>query len=105
MGRSTRRGPATGLNDRAASTNDAATRFGAPEHLGESRDHALLSSLPDIVLVRDAGGILTYCSPSVSDALGYRPAELEGTRERDLIHAGDVGFSARRSAATPAGSL
>ena len=35
--------------------------------------------------------ILTYCSPSVFDALGYQPAELEGTHERDLIHASDVG--------------
>ena len=51
---------------------------------------ALLSSLRDIVLVRDADGILTYCSPSVSNALGYQPDELEGTPERDLIHASDV---------------
>ena len=57
MGRSTRRGLATRRNDRVASTNEAVARFGAPEHLHESRDHALLSSLPDIVLVRDADGI------------------------------------------------
>src|SRR5712671_6234866 len=90
MGRSMRKGLANGRNDRVDSTNEAVARFGAPEHLGVGRDHALLSSLPDIVLVRDAGGILTYCSPSVSDALGFQPAELEGTRERDLIHAGDL---------------
>ena len=90
MGRSTRRGLANGRNDRVASTNEAVARVGAPEHLGVGRDHVLLSSLPDIVLVRDAGGILTYCSPSVSDALGFQPSELEGTRERDLIHAGDL---------------
>ena len=35
-------------------------------------------------------GVLTYCSPSVFDALGYEPDELEGTSERDLIHASDV---------------
>ena len=51
---------------------------------------ALLSSMRDLVLVRDSGGLLTYCSPSVSDALGYQPGELEGTPERDLIHASDV---------------
>jgi diguanylate cyclase (GGDEF)-like protein/PAS domain S-box-containing protein len=77
MGRSTRRSPAPGLHDR-----DVAH---------DARDHALLSSLHDIVLVRDADGILTYCSPSVSHALGYQPTELEGTPERDLIHANDVG--------------
>jgi diguanylate cyclase (GGDEF)-like protein/PAS domain S-box-containing protein len=71
MGRSTRRGLTTGPS-------------------AEGLDHALLASLRDIVLVRNADGYLTYCSPSVADALGYEPAELEGTRERDLIHASDV---------------
>ena len=103
MGRSTRRGLATGRNDRVASTNEAVARFGAPEHLHESRDHALLSSLPDIVLVRDADGILTYCSPSVSEALGFQPAELEGTRERDLIHAGDLDARDDLVSASPPG--
>jgi diguanylate cyclase (GGDEF)-like protein/PAS domain S-box-containing protein len=69
MGRSARKASAQQLDDRAL---------------------ALLSSMRDVVLVRDADGILTYCSPSVSDALGYEPWELEGTRERDLIHASDV---------------
>ena len=78
MGRSTRRVPATA---------SGLERSGAEE----AREHALLSSLRDIVLVRNADGILTYCSPSVSDALGYQPTELEGTPERDLIHANDVG--------------
>src|SRR4051794_32153852 len=67
-----------------------------PQDAGEgtsaslARDHALLSSLRDIVLVRDADGLLTYCSPSVFGALGRRPAELRGTRERDLIHPNDL---------------
>src|SRR4051794_17230172 len=56
----------------------------------EARVRALLSTLPDVVLVRDAHGLLTYCSPSVYDALGYQPAELEGTLERDLIHTHDI---------------
>src|SRR5258708_32103801 len=103
MGRSTGRSLATGRTDRVASTNEAVSRFGAPEHLRENRDHALLSSLPDIVLVRDADGILTYCSPSVSDALGFQPAELEGTRERDLIHAGDLGARDDLVSASPPG--
>ena len=73
MGRSTRRSPSPGQGETS-----------------EARDHAVLSSLRDIVLVRDANGILTYCSPSVSDALGYQPTELEGTPARDLIHASDI---------------
>ena len=42
------------------------------------------------MLVRDADGIVTYCSPSIFDALGYEPSELEGTPERELIHSSDV---------------
>jgi diguanylate cyclase (GGDEF)-like protein/PAS domain S-box-containing protein len=55
-----------------------------------ARDHALLSSMRDIVMVRDADGLLTYCSPSVFGALGRLPDELRGTRERDLIHPSDI---------------
>jgi diguanylate cyclase (GGDEF)-like protein/PAS domain S-box-containing protein len=42
------------------------------------------------LLVRDADGLLTYCSPSLFDTLGYHPRDLLGTRERDLIHRDDV---------------
>src|SRR5476651_992762 len=53
---------------------------------------ALAESSRDIVLVRDVDGILTYCSPAVWSALGYRPEELEGTNERALIHPVDLGI-------------
>ncbi len=77
---------------RGESTRGLHGRSAAPptEARDEARLRALLASLRDIVLVRDAAGILTYCSPSVHDALGYEPADLEGTRERDLIHLGDL---------------
>jgi diguanylate cyclase (GGDEF)-like protein/PAS domain S-box-containing protein len=41
-------------------------------------------------LVRDAEGLLSYCSPAVWASLGYRPEDLEGTNERDLIHPVDL---------------
>ena len=63
---------------------------GAPQAQSEARLGALLSSLGDILLVRDAAGIVTYCSPSIFDALGYQPSELEGTPERKLIHSSDI---------------
>jgi diguanylate cyclase (GGDEF)-like protein/PAS domain S-box-containing protein len=51
---------------------------------------ALAESSRDVVLVRDADGVLSYCSPAVWASLGYRPEELEGTNERELIHPIDV---------------
>ncbi|MDQ1380029.1 MAG: hypothetical protein QOJ71_748 [Actinomycetota bacterium] len=83
MGQLTRGDSGHGTENGAA---DSAER--APASL--ARDHALLSSLRDIVLVRDADGLLTYCSPSVFDALGRLPRELRGTCERDLIHPSDI---------------
>jgi len=51
---------------------------------------ALAESSRDIVLVRDAEGLLAYCSPAVWASLGYRPEDLEGTNARDLIHPVDL---------------
>jgi len=59
---------------------------------GPSREwfRALTESSRDIFLVRDVSGALTYCSPAVEVALGYRPDELVGTNERELIHPVDL---------------
>jgi len=40
--------------------------------------------------VRSIDGVLVYCSPAVEATLGYRPQELEGRKERDLIHDADA---------------
>jgi len=61
----------------------------ASEEAGEEYHRALLASIRDIVLVADVDGTVSYCSPSVESALGYRPVELTGTNERELIHAAD----------------
>ena len=58
-----------------------------------SRDRwheALLAGIRDVVLVADVNGRLSYCSPSVESALGFRPNELMGTNERELIHKADL---------------
>ena len=47
---------------------------------------ALAETSRDIVLVRDAAGLISYCGPSVLATLGYRPKDLKGTNERELIH-------------------
>ncbi|MDQ1429842.1 MAG: hypothetical protein QOF40_444 [Actinomycetota bacterium] len=51
---------------------------------------ALAESSRDIVLVRDVHGVLSYCSPTVWASLGYRPEDLQGTHERELIHPVDL---------------
>ncbi len=51
---------------------------------------ALTESSRDIVFVRDVFGMLSYCSPAVWSSLGYRPEDLEGTNERELIHPVDL---------------
>ncbi len=62
----------------------------ATEQTSEPWHQALLASMHDVVLVADIDGTFTYCSPSVEAALGYRPNELTGTNEHDLIHASDL---------------
>ena len=59
---------------------------------GSSREcfRALTESSRDIFLVREASGVLTYCSRAVETSLGYRPDELVGTNERELIHPVDL---------------
>jgi diguanylate cyclase (GGDEF)-like protein/PAS domain S-box-containing protein len=73
---------------------------------------AVLRLSRDVIVVRDAQGLLVYCSPAIEAALGYRPAELVGTPERNLVHPGDVESRDRAVAALltttepqPAGEL
>jgi diguanylate cyclase (GGDEF)-like protein/PAS domain S-box-containing protein len=51
---------------------------------------ALIASSRDVVWVRTVDGVLVYASPAVEATLGYRPEELEGRNERDLIHHTDI---------------
>ncbi len=71
-------------------TRDDRVQGDTPEPRDAQHLLALLSSMRDLVLVRNADGLITYCSPSVFEALGYQPGELEGTPERDLVHGSDV---------------
>ena len=60
------------------------------DQTSEHWHQALLASMRDIVLVTDIDGTITYCSPAVDSALGYRPTALTGTNERELIHPSDL---------------
>jgi len=51
----------------------------------ESYFRAVTENSSDIIFIVDAGGIITYTSPSVERIIGYRPDELIGTSGFDLI--------------------
>ncbi len=75
-------------------TIDAAPAHSSETAPGSSQEwfRALAESSRDVVLVRDVDGMLLYASPAVWVSLGYRPSEIEGTNERDLIHPIDLGI-------------
>ena len=74
----------------AAANRRAHDPRASTDQTSEHWHQALLASMRDIVLVADIDGTFTYCSPAVESALGYRPSELTGTNERDLIHPSDL---------------
>ena len=73
-------------------TREIAARKEADRELRarEERYRTLVQSSRDAILVTDATGRLTYCSPGVEYILGYAVDELIGTPERDLIHPDDL---------------
>jgi two-component system cell cycle sensor histidine kinase/response regulator CckA len=50
---------------------------------GRLADLVTLSA--DAIVLVDAGGAITWANPATEDVLGYRPADIEGVRARDLI--------------------
>ena len=77
-----------------AITRDVTARKSAERDLraSEERFRTLVASSRDPILVTDAAGVLTYCSPAVEYLLGYGADDLVGTSERDLIHPEDLRF-------------
>ncbi|MGZ4617579.1 MAG: putative bifunctional diguanylate cyclase/phosphodiesterase [Frankiaceae bacterium] len=75
-----------------AITRDVSARKNAERALrdSEERFRALVTSSRDPILVTNAVGVLTYCSPGVDYLLGYVAEDLVGTAERDLFHPEDL---------------
>ena len=73
-----------------AITRDVSARKQAERELraNEERYRTLVQSSRDAILVTDATGRLTYCSPGIEFILGYPAADLVGTRERRLDPSG-----------------
>jgi diguanylate cyclase (GGDEF)-like protein/PAS domain S-box-containing protein len=94
---------AAGLLLRAAATSDLA-------ELSGSKFLQLAERTSDVVLLCDAGGLVTYASQAVA-RYGYEPQQLAGQRLTDLIHPDDrVGAMraaalANSGASAPAASL
>jgi diguanylate cyclase (GGDEF)-like protein/PAS domain S-box-containing protein len=55
--------------------------------VAEARLRALMESSTDVLTVSNGGGILTYVSPAVERAMGYRPADLLGRPLLDIVDA------------------
>jgi PAS domain S-box-containing protein len=56
----------------------------------EAQFRALIESGSDLVTIVDAGGRITYQSPSARTMLGYLPTERTGGNMRDLVHPEDL---------------
>jgi two-component system cell cycle sensor histidine kinase/response regulator CckA len=52
---------------------------------GQERLAALVELSADAVLMVDDGGVIRWASPSLRAVLGYTPADVIGTRARDLV--------------------
>jgi diguanylate cyclase (GGDEF)-like protein/PAS domain S-box-containing protein len=55
----------------------------------EARFRSLVAHSSDLITVLDADGVVTYQSPSVERILGYRAAEIEGTKFEQLLAVSD----------------
>jgi len=70
----------------------------------EARFRSLVAHSSDLITVLDAGGVVTYQSPSVERVLGYSAEEIEGTRFDRLLSEPDRPRLQRLIAGDGAGS-
>ncbi len=64
----------------------------AQNELKKSEIHfrSLIENAPDIIMILDEEGVVTYGSPSLSRVLGYEPELLLGKNSMDFIHENDA---------------
>jgi diguanylate cyclase (GGDEF)-like protein/PAS domain S-box-containing protein len=64
--------------------------------VSEARFRSLVRHSADMIYVVDSTWSITFASPSVPEALGYRTSHLVGTSVLDLVHPEDVPDAANR---------
>lgn len=62
----------------------------------DARFQSMVHHAADMIYVVDSTWTITYVSPSVSEALGYRTSHLVGSSLLDLVHAEDVADTGSR---------
>ena len=77
---------------RIGTWRDAAEAVAAREALVTSEHHfrMLAENASDVVYERDLVGTIVWVSPSVEEALGWRPEDLIGHRSTDFVHPDDI---------------
>jgi len=58
-------------------------------YLNEAYRDILLNNNPDVIMMTDNAGNLTYVSPSIKEALGYSAEDVQGQKWLDKIHPDD----------------
>ena len=56
----------------------------------EQRYRDLVENINDVIYATDEKGVMTYISPAVESALGYRPSEMIGQSYAEFIHDEDL---------------
>jgi diguanylate cyclase (GGDEF)-like protein/PAS domain S-box-containing protein len=62
----------------------------AERNENRERFETLLTSLHDIVILFDTGGVIRYITPSVESILDYRPSEMTGRNSMEFVHPDDT---------------
>lgn len=77
------------VSDRVRIEGELRRAYSERQASGE-RFRRLVHHSPDLVMVLDPVGRITYASAAATTTFGYAPEELVGTSAFDLIHPGDV---------------
>lgn len=81
----------SGWRDIQAEVEARNARVAAEQEMAasEARYRLIAENALDVVVQADANGVISWVSPSVTEVLGWDPAELVGRRQKSLVHPDD----------------